>query len=191
MKNKMNKLLLGTILLSVLVFSGIAFAYMFRKTDLVKNEFVKSEVSCKVFEITDLGNASEGLQIANQKTSIKVQNTGTIHAYLRVRLVTNWVKRNTETNEFEITAKPSPDFSIELGENWIAGSNHMYYYKIPIEPNGYTGDLLNSPFILKSEDGCYQVVEVFAEAIQSQPVKTVMESWEVTLDSQGHISNAN
>lgn len=191
MKNKINKLLLGSILLSVLVFSGIAFAYMFRKTDLVKNEFIKSEVSCKVFEVTDEGNASEGLQVANQKKSIKVQNTGTIHAYLRVRLVSNWVKKNTETNEFEITARPSQDLSIELGENWIAGANHVYYYKAPIEPNGYTGNLLNSPIILKTEDGCYQVVEVFAEAIQSQPGKAVVESWGVTLDSQGHIINTN
>ena len=40
----------------------------------------------------------------------------------------------------------------------------------------------------KDTDGNRQVVEIFAEAIQAEPVDAVISSWGVTLDAKGNIS---
>jgi hypothetical protein len=39
----------------------------------------------------------------------------------------------------------------------------------------------------KDENGYSQVVEVFAEAIQSKPLSAVTDSWGVNVDSNGNI----
>lgn len=76
---------------------------------------------------------------------------------------------------------------IQVKDSWIKGSDHTYYYKLAVAPGASAAELLSAPVQLATEDGCYQVLEVFAEAIQSLPVKAVTESWKVTLDANGDI----
>lgn len=163
-------------LVVALTLCGTVLAYMFRQTEYKDNEFVPANVSCKVVE------AFDGVE----KTSIQVQNTGNIDAYLRVRLVSYWVDADGN-----IVAKPSSMPEINMVTGWIKGTNNTYYYTQPVSPTAQTGSLLSSPIILeKDENGYMQVIEVFSEAIQSRPNNAVINSWKVSMDANGNITAA-
>lgn len=175
-KHRMPALILIAALIVALALCGAVIAYMFRQTEYKDNQFVPAEVSCKVAEVFD----------GEQKTSIQVKNTGNIDAYLRVRLVSYWV--DTDGN---IVAKPSEMPKINMEADWIEGLNNTYYYQKPVAPDELTDNLLSSPIILvKDENGYSQVLEVFAEAIQSEPQNAVTSSWGVILDPNGNITAA-
>lgn len=172
-----NQKILPIILIAVLTVSlalcGTVLAYMFSQTEYKDNEFTPANVSCSVVEEFD----------GVQKTSIKVKNTGNIDAYLRVRLVSYWVNADGD-----IVAKPSKLPEITLTSGWIKSANNTYYYRTPVAPSNLTDTLLSAPIILeKDEDGHLQVIEVFAEAIQSKPLSAVTNSWGVNIDSNGNI----
>lgn len=175
-KHRILLVLLVASLSVLLILCGTALAYMFRQTEYKDNEFVPANVSCKVVE------AFDGVE----KTSIQVQNTGNIDAYLRVRLVSYWVDADGN-----IVAKPSSMPEINMATGWIKGTNNTYYYTKPVSPAAQTGSLLSSPIILEEdENGYMQVIEVFAEAIQSKPYNAVINSWKVSMDANGNISAA-
>ena len=80
---KANQILFAGAILACVVTIGTALGLMFRKTAPVENQFMPAEVSCAVAEEFDAATGA--------KSSIAVQNTGNIPAYLRVRLVSYWV----------------------------------------------------------------------------------------------------
>ena len=168
---KMRKILLIVLALSlVLTLSlvGAMFAYMYKQTGSVTNTLVPANVACQVFEEFS----------GNTKTEIKVENTGNIDAYLRVRLVSYWVNDAGEIMPKE-SVMPAYDVSSDC---WIAQGNHTYCYKTSIAPGGLTPNLLTSSITLgESEEGYRQVVEVFAEAIQAEPREAVEEAWSISL----------
>lgn len=157
---------------------GTVLAYMFRQTEYEDNQFTPAEVSCEVLEAFD----------GQQKSSIQVQNTGNIDAYLRVRFVSYWVDAAGN-----IVAKPSLMPEITFADDWIKGANNTYYYQKSVAHGKLTENLLSSSILLEKDDenGYLQVVEVFAEAIQSKPTDAVTNSWKVTLDTNGNITAAN
>lgn len=163
--------------IALLALCGTVFAYMFRQTEAKNNQFIPAKVSCEVEEAFD----------GAEKSSIKVKNTGNIDAYLRVSFVSYWVDSSGN-----VVSKPSVMPSFEINGDWIKSSTeYVYYYKIPVAPNQFTMELLNSNITLtEDENGYLQVVEVFAEAIQSKPKSAVEESWGVSIDSNGNISSA-
>ena len=167
---KMRKMLLSVLALSlVLTLSlvGAMFAYMYKQTGSVTNTLVPANVACQVFEEFS----------GNTKTEIKVENTGNIDAYLRVRLVSYWVN-----DKGEIMPKASEMPAYTVSSEWISQGNHTYCWKTPIAPGGLTPNLLVSSITLGvSEEGYRQVVEVFAEAIQAEPLKAVEEAWSISL----------
>ena len=175
MKNRRIPLiLLVASLVIFLILCGTVLAFMFRQTEYQDNEFTPANVSCKVVEQFD----------GKQKSSIKVRNTGNIDAYLRVRLVSYWVDADGN-----IVAKPSAMPEINMATGWIQGANNTYYYKTPVHPANETTSLLSSSIALEmDENGYMQVIEVFAEAIQSEPRSAVTGSWVLTIDSSGNIS---
>lgn len=176
-KRKLVSYVLITFLLVTVTVCGTVIAYMFKKTEYMDNRFTPAQVACEVEEVFDSGT--------NQKTSIKVKNTGNIDAYLRVRLVSYWVDANGN-----IVAKPSSMPEVKMAVGWIAGSNNTYYYRMPVEPGNFTQELLAAPIILAKDGDYLQVVEVFAEAIQSAPSGAVTSAWSVTLDADGYIATA-
>lgn len=172
----MLPLILIAALVVALALCGTVIAYMFRQTKYKDNQFTPAEVSCKVVEAFD----------GEQKTSIQIQNIGNIDAYLRVRFVSYWVDADGN-----IVAKPSEMSEINMAAGWIKGQSNTYYYQKPVAPDKPTDNLLSSPIILeKDENGYLQVLEAFAEAIQSEPQNAVTNSWGVTLDFNGNISAA-
>ncbi|MBO5914125.1 MAG: hypothetical protein J6Q72_02155 [Clostridia bacterium] len=172
-KRRISRVLLIASFAVILILCGTVLAYMFRQTEPIDNEFTPAHVSCKVVEEFD----------GVQKTSIKIQNTGNIESYLRVRLVSYWVDADGN-----IAPKPSKMPEIALASGWIKGENNTYYYQQPVAPNTLTETLLSAPIILeKDENGYMQVLDVFAEAIQSKPHSAVTDSWDVAIDSNGNI----
>lgn len=175
-KHRILTIILIVTLVVALTLCGTVIAYMFRQTEHKDNQFTPAIVSCEVLESFD----------GQKKSSIQVQNTGNIDAYLRVRIVSYWVD-----SYGNIVAKPSSMPEITLADGWIKGSNNTYYYQSPVSsvaPNNFTGELLSTPVNLeKDENGYLQVVEVFAEAIQSKPLGAVTDSWGVNVDSNGNI----
>lgn len=168
--------IISLVVLSValLAILGTVISYMFKQTGYWQGNFSPAQVDCAVEEKFE----------DNVKSSIQVKNIGNIDAYLRVRLVTYWVDGSGN-----IVSKPSRAIEFECSDKWIKGSNDTYYYKEPVSPEASTENLFKSDttLVLIEQDGCYQVVEVFAEAIQSKPTKAVTSSWGVTLDSNGNI----
>ena len=172
-KSRILLIILIASLVVSLILCGTVLAYMFKQTEYKNNEFIPATVSCKVVEEFD----------GKQKTSIKVQNTGNIDAYLRVRFVSYWVD-----SDGNVVAKPSSMPEINMAAGWLKGENNTYYYKTPVSPTNQTESLLSSPITLeKDADGYMQVIDVFAEAIQSTPHNAVSDSWGVVIDSNGHI----
>lgn len=178
MKRKINKKWLIVIfLITFIIVVGVTFAFMFKKSVLVANNFTPAKVSCEVSEMFDGTN----------KTSIKVKNTSNISAYLRVSLVSYWVDKDGK-----IVGKPSemPIVSYDQS-NWIkSGNEEVYYYVSSVDAptsnsNSYTTNLITTDIVLSTDtyngETVYQVVEVFAEAIQSEPVKAAAEAWGVTI----------
>ena len=153
---------------SVLISVSSVNAYMRMQTKVVENVFVPAVVTCEVIE--SYAN--------NQKSSIAIKNTGNVDAFLRLRFVTYWIDRN---GDIIFDASKSLDVDYDT-TNWIMKDN-IYYYKNPVAPGATTSNLLNSGFkiTLTTNDGNRQVVEVFAEAIQSLPAEAVQSSWGVNV----------
>lgn len=164
----MKKKLLITLLITAVLAVGITLAFMFRQTAPIENKFTDAKVACSVVEEFN----------GEQKTSIQVKNEGNIDCYLRVRLVSYWQNANGE-----IVGKPSVIPTVEIGGGWMAGeSEDVFYYTAPVEAGKTTeSNLLQSPLVLAKEDyngeTVYQVVKVFAEAVQAEPDDAVKTAW--------------
>ena len=187
MKKRRISYFLLVMLLLIAAITGTVFAYMFKRTEYKDNHFTPANVSCVAHEKTD--NDSDVSNIT-QKTSITVENTGNIPAYIRVRLVSYWVKV-TEEGEAEITGIASAMPKITTAVGWVAGVNNTYYYRMPVAPGEFSGELLSTPLELAKDGDYLQVVEVFAEAIQSAPGDAVTSAWPVTFASDGTINPIN
>lgn len=179
MKSRKHLIVFVAPLLALIVLVGGVAAYMFEQTKSVENDFVPPRVSCVVAE----------KKTDNAKQEITVKNTGNIQAYLRIRLVSNWNESDGKGG-YNTIGIPSEMPEFDLGEDWIKGSEDTYYYKFPVDPEDSTTDLLGSDMTLTEQQSYLQVVDVFAEAIQSLPEKAVTTSWKVTLDSDGNIVSA-
>ena len=168
MNPKAKRILLWALLVSLVLVCGVTIAYLYRATNDVTNMFVPGEVDC---EVTEDFNGTV-------KSSITVGNTGNVTAYLRVRLVSYWVDANGD-----IMPKASLDVSFTPGPGWqpLGNSADTYIYAKPVIPGAFTGELLGSGIMLQtSDEGYRQVVEVFADAIQSEPADAVTEAWGYT-----------
>ena len=165
---------------ALLVFVGPASAYMRKQTEVVENVFVGTKVACKVNEVYE----------NNQKTSITVQNTGDVKAYIRLRIVSYWID---SSNEIVFGTSPAVSFDWNTTDWFKIGD--QYYYKKPGAPGNSTAELFakDGKIVLGTsvvEGGTErQVVEVFAEAIQGIPTDAVTSAWPVNVEANGNIKN--
>ena len=167
MERKILKTAILILSVILVLLCGATFALMYRQTQALNNQLEAAVVKCAVEENFD----------GEKKTSIAVKNTGNIDAYLRVCLVSYWVDEAGN-----VISKPSQMPTLSKADGWVAGTGNTYYYSKPIAPGNSTPNLLTTPLVLREEAGCLQVVEVFADAIQSKPVEAVTGSWGVTID---------
>ncbi len=165
-----KRVLLLAVIVTLIFSVGITLAFMFRTSEDVKNIFFPAKVTC---EVNESFNGTE-------KSSIKVKNTGNTNAFLRVRLVSYWVNASGE-----IVGKPSEMPAVSYDSScWTDGGNYTYICKSPVAADSLTPELLTSPILLKKSEylneTVYQVVEVFADGIQSAPLSAAQEAWNFT-----------
>lgn len=174
-----NKLAIRLLLL-VLVLGLIptVYAYMFRKISPGTITLKPAEISCEVREVFN--------RDADRKESVKIANTGNKAAYIRVRLVFNW-----QDSKGNVVGRSSPEHNkLKINTDyWVALGDDTYCYKLPVNSGASTENLLKEPFqmegVSQEENHIvytyHPVMEVVAEAIQSDPVDAVQQAWKVTM----------
>lgn len=175
--------LMAMFLAAVLLFAlpiGGTLAWLSTQDEPIQNTFYPSAVACAVEETF---NDSTGV-----KTDVNVKNTGTIDAFIRVKLVT--YRTNDQGRHIGGIAQP-PVFA--LGEGWVAYDGYYYYTK-PVAPDGMPENNLTGLMTLCDSyvdaDGGKQAVDVMAEAIQSVPEEAVKAAWgaEFSINADGSLS---
>lgn len=151
---------------------GTTFALLKANTAPVENTFTAAKSGTDIVEKLD----------GSQKTSIKVQNTGTAVSYVRVKLVMNWVDENGNVSAEPVNITPS------ITDNWFL-KDGIYYYKMPVAAKDFTTNLLQTPITQDAApEGYHLEVTVLAESIQAAPSAAVQQSWGVGVDSNGYLT---
>ena len=179
MSKRIKHLLIAGAVLSIAAAVGLTLAFMFKKAEKT-NRFIPAEVSCAVREKLDNKEVT-GIAVGSEKSDIRVENTGNVKEFIRLRLVSYYVDANGDIAGTAASQYPN----LTLKNNWIAGANHTYYYPYPTEPGNSTGILCEPVTLGQTQlaDGktVYQVIEVIAEAVQAEPISAVQEAWGVTV----------
>ena len=182
MSKRIKHLLIAAAALCIAAAAGLTLAFMFKKAEKT-NRFIPAEVSCAVREKLDNNEVTGIAAVGSEKSDIRVENTGNVKEFIRLRLVSYYVDSNGD-----IVGTVSSQYpTLSLKNGWIAGANRTYYYPYPVEPGSLTG-ILCEPFTLgqtQLENGTvvYQVMEVIAEAVQAEPISAVQETWGVTVEN--------
>ena len=175
---RLTTMVIATVLLLALAIGGTV-AWLSTKDAPITNTFNPSKVAC---EVTEKFDGSTGV-----KSNVNVKNTGTIDAFIRVKLVTYRVNKDNQHigGEAEI-----PTFTLGAGWAYYEG---YYYYTLPVAPGKQPKTNLTDSMTLtgtyNDADGGKQVIEVMAEAIQSVPEDAVKAAWGVdfSIDADGSL----
>lgn len=152
---------------------GVTAAFIKTNTEPVKNEFTPASVDCSVEEEFD----------GTTKKNVTVRNDGDTPTFVRVRLVSYRVDGEGDQQTRIGGTTEIPTFT--PGEGWVSRGDY-YYYTLPVAP----GQTPAHPLIPASgialstytdADGGRQVIEVLAEAIQSEPDDAAESAWEVVI----------
>lgn len=182
---------LATLLVSLLLVLGVAVggtvAFLSTRTDSKENTFTPSKVTC---EVTETFNN-------NVKSQVAVKNTGDTTAFIRAAINVTWMSNQDAANQTVSAKVPvkDKDYSITFAKNtnWIKGADGYYYYQLPVDPQGSTGELIEECKLQENAsvpDGYHLSVEIVASAIQSAPDSVVQSMWHVTVED-GKITSAN
>lgn len=168
------------LLAGVLLLAGVAgtFAWL-SVTGVLVNEFGIGSVTPSVDETLK----------DNVKSDVRIKNTGSAPAYLRVAVDIYWQDQNGARLWKEPAA--GTDYTIEWGDkvdaaatnspsSWVLASDGFYYWTSPVAPMDKTGVLIKS-VSEKKADGKNLVVDISTQAIQSTPDDAVAEAWNCTV----------
>ena len=178
-KGRLTAMVIATAVLLALAIGGTV-AWLSTKDAPITNTFNPSKVAC---EVTEKFDGSTGV-----KSNVNVKNTGTINAFIRVKLVT--YRTNDQGQHIGGTAS-LPAFT--LGTGWVKYGDYYYYTK-PVAPNQKPETNLTDSMTLigsyMDTDGGKQVIEVMAEAIQSVPEAAVKDAWGTgfSIDANGKLN---
>lgn len=200
----MSKKRLKVFVLAALVIGltiPVVFAYMFKQDSTENNTFITADIFTTNPVIEEVVNQNIDGKNVTVKKSIKIQNTGNIESYIRVKLITYW-----EDSKGNIVGKASEDLDFATTDDWIYDAkNDVYYYKYPINPGETTHEFLKSGSTIQlehlEETVIYQsvtityeynqVVEIHVEGIQANPSNVVSDIWKVNIDTNRTIISVN
>ena len=191
MKNKRKLIaVVVSIVIVALVCGIVVLAYLSNHGD-VSNTITPAQVSCRVDEV---------FSGPNTKETVTVANTSDFNVYIRLIAVTYW-----QDSKGNIVEMASEDLNIEnnLNGDWFYGGDNIFYFKKPVQKGDSTSDLFANGFsiTLEKEDKpvisdigteifeYHQVVEFIAEAIQTIPADAVENSWNVSVNQDGTITD--
>lgn len=168
------------LLAGVLLLAGVAgtFAWL-SVTGVLVNEFGIGSVTPSVDETRK----------DNVKSDVRIKNTGSAPAYLRVVVDIYWQDQNGARLWEEPVA--GTDYTIVWGavsnasatnsaSSWVVATDGFYYWTSPVAPMGETDVLIKSVSETK-RDGKNLVVDISTQAIQSTPDDAVAEAWNCTV----------
>lgn len=189
-KTKYTALLVCLLLAVAIAVSG-TIAYIFTSSDPVINTFtpVIPEI-----EIPEEMNGTV-------KQNATVQNTGDVDSYLRAKIVVTWQNDNGEVYPEVPELGEGKDYTMTNGANWQLHKDGYYYYKKVAAPGQpavmKNGDVVDNPedmLIIRAEvigkapaEGYTLHIEILGQAIQSEPIEAVKETWGVNITSEGYV----
>ena len=158
-------------------------AYLFARSDTFENIFQASSVSCTVLEYDESGTVPFESGVSTKKTNVRVKNTGDIPAYLRAAIVVTW--QDADGNILGQVPVSGVDYVMEfnLDSRWSQNDTDGFFYCSSPVSAGSESDILIEhcyPVEAKVPDGYRLVVEIMAEAIQSEPADAVTKAWGMT-----------
>ena len=138
-KAKYNKKQLGLLISIILIATvtvGGTLAWLIDHTDAVTNTFEPTEVTCVIDETMNMK--------ANEKTDVKVTNTGDVDAYIRAKVVVTW--QNNDGEVLSVLPKAGEDYEIiYTASDWdTAASDGYFYYTKAVHPDDDTSQLIQS-----------------------------------------------
>ena len=170
------------LLVGVLLLAGVAgtFAWL-SVTGVLVNEFGFGSVEPSVDETLE----------GNVKSDVRIANTGSAPAYLRVAVDIYWQDQNGARLWDEPVA--DTDYTIEWGavsdasttnsaSSWVVATDGFYYWTSPVAPLDKTGVLIKSVSEKKTV-GKNLVVDISTQAIQSTPDDAVTEAWDCKVEN--------
>lgn len=155
-------------ILVLLATIGSTVALLVDKTGTVKNILDPIQIECEVDD-----------------TIYSVKNEGDYAAYIRAAATVNYVQ-DSGAVVYGQPPKADVDYTVSFNNtDWVLGSDGFYYHKAPVDPNSFTTELVTDFDILtdNAPDGFEMKVQIIAEAIQCDPVTTVCDYWNVTIDA--------
>ena len=165
---------------TVCIAVGGTIAFLTDWTKPITNTFQMSTVDVDIDEKLD----------GSIKKDVAVTNNSDVPIYVRVRFVTYWEKLGEDgKGTGEIVADvngENPPLPFDEGSetepgtvrgDWLKIGDYFYYTK-PVNAKGSTSNLFDKfRLIVDKENNRQQVLEVFAEGIQSLPVEAVETVW--------------
>ena len=138
--------------------TGVAqgtLAYLFDADDPVENVFIAGQVQ---------------ISVVGDGTSVTIQNTGNVDAYVRAMTVVTWQDSQGKIHP------DAPVENVDYTVSWNTGDwtppvdgNAFYTYKEKVAPQSYTAVLFADCAALDGRvpEDCHLVVDVIAEAVQA------------------------
>lgn len=168
MKRKTMRLLPCVCLALALACSGV-YAWLTSGTHTVTSAITPAAVSTVVQE--DAPGAH-----------VRVQNTGSVAAYIRAAVVVNLL--DAQGNVSAKTPEPGVDYMMTCAaDGWLQGGDGFYYYAHPVAPGACTAELIETCTALRSDFGVQ--VQVIAEGVQSVPAEAAAQAWGAVVDASG------
>lgn len=165
LNKKMTLTLFSVVLMMFISIIG-TIAWITTSVDAVQNSFHKTTVSCDILEEFD----------HKTKTNVRIKNTGTTDAYIRVALVPAW--KNSQGHVGATTPLAKTDYDIRINDtDWFLSSDGYYYCKTAIAPDHETPVLIHSCTAKNVSQQMQFELQILASALQSSPSKTVEDCW--------------
>lgn len=167
-QSKLRVLLIAALVLGGLLLVNKTQAWLLAKTDERANQFTVGKVTHEIEEEFD----------KTLKTNVKVTNTGNTTAFVRVKIVPQWLDK-TGTNSIGLVAQGTYD--IEFNEvDWFEASG-FWYYRQPVVSGAKTAVLVKSAKpkgqLADEYKGKVFNLEVVTQSVQSSPIDAVTELW--------------
>ncbi len=117
-----------------------------------------------------------------------VTNNGNTSAYIRAKIVANWMKNGKIYGE----SKPA---TVTTGANWTLKADGYYYYTPTVAAGGVTTALITNPSQFSAETppaaGCSVDINVYAEGIQATGTYNGQNAYEEAWNSGAAENNPN
>ncbi len=176
--NKFKKKTMVVLLLLAALIVGVSIAYLKSKSG-IENAFELGDIQTEISESFD----------GEVKKDVKVKNTGGGDAYIRCKISVYYEIQDGDATSISKNAPiQGVDYRLVLtnnfSDNWFR-INDVYYYKKPVKSGEETAVLIDECKELKPKSKEKLVVDISAQAIQTNPEEAVTDAWkEVEVDSQ-------